>query len=127
MNYQNSEINLEYCRATSGKRFANYMIKYLSVILFLFAFKSANAQEKQIIYVAHNGEHTSTIDSAYIICEIDKPKQGSLFSFKDFYKTNHKLKLSGAGYFLKGVIKFHGNFTTYNIDGTKAEELFFEH
>lgn len=128
MNYQNSEINLEYCRASSGKRFVNYTrIKYLIIILFLFVFKSANAQEKQIVYVALNGEHTSTVDSAYIIREIEKPKQGSLFSFKDFYKTDHKLKLSGAGYFLKGVLKFHGNFTTYNFDGTKAEELSFEH
>lgn len=128
MNYQNSEINLAYCRASSGKRFANYTrIKYVSIILFLFSFHSVNAQEKQIIYVAANGEHTSTIDSAYIIREIDRPKQGNIFTFIDFYKSGHKLKLSGAGYWQNKVLKFHGNFTTYNFDGTKAEELSFEH
>ena len=33
MNYQNSEINLEYCRASSGKRFANYIIDVIAVYI----------------------------------------------------------------------------------------------
>jgi len=33
MNYQNSEINLEYCRASSGKRFANYIIDVIIVYI----------------------------------------------------------------------------------------------
>lgn len=103
------------------------MRKILLLFNAVFTFGLTYGQEKQMMYVDVNGEPVSSIDSAYVIREIDKPKQGSLFNFNDFYKENRKLKMSGAGYFYNGVMKFHGNFTIYDIDGTKTNELSFEH
>lgn len=104
------------------------MKKILALIkIFSFLWLVSQAQERQVIYVDINGMQVTSIDSAYVIREIDKPEKGSLFNFNDFYKSNRKLKLGGAGYFYNNALKFHGNFTTYDIDGFKTQELSFEH
>ncbi len=88
---------------------------------------AVQAQDHKKLFIAENGMEVSDIDSAIVIREMYFPAEGRLVRFEDYYKSTGNIKLKGWGYYVKNILKFHGDLVMYNEQGIKNQEITYMH